>query len=107
MKKRLTGVVIGGLVLAGIGVVGPAQAALTTQCAGEADGVTVQGDLVVPRGESCSLTNTIVEGDVQVAAEADLVGEDVTVNGRVVVQDDGYLDLKESSVDGNVVNRGS
>lgn len=107
MKKRLTGVVIGGLVLAGIGVVGPAHAALTTQCVGEADGVTVPGDLVVPRGESCALTNTIVDGDVQVAAGADLVGEDLTVNGRVVVQNDGYLDLKGSSVEGNVVNRGS
>lgn len=107
MKKKLTGVVITGMVLAGLGVVAPAQAALTTHCIGEASGVTVPGDLVVPSGESCSLSAITVDGDVRVNAGADLVAEDLTVNGKVVVQNDAYLDLSDSTVSGNVVNRGS
>ena len=109
MKKRLSSVLIGGLVLTGFAAIGsaPAQAALTTQCVGEGGEVTVPGDLVVPRGEVCSLENTTVNGNVRVAAGADLVGEGVTVNGNVIVQGDAYLDLVGSTVDGNVVNRGS
>ncbi|MPV50576.1 hypothetical protein GCG21_11285 [Pseudactinotalea sp. HY160] len=109
MKKRLTTVLIGGMAIAGFGAVGPApaQAALTTHCVGEADGVTVPGDLLVPRGKACSLTDITVTGDVRVAAGADLVADGLTVEGRIVVQSDGYLDLTGSTVAGNVVNRGS
>ncbi len=107
MRKRLTSVAIGGLVLAGFGVIGPAQAALTTHCVGEAAGVTVPGDLLVPAGEACTLEDSTVTGDVRLGAGADLVGHGLTVNGNVVVQGDGYLDLVESAVDGNVVNRGA
>lgn len=107
MRKRLTSVLIGGLVLAGFGAMGPAQAALTTHCDGSAEGVTVPGDLVVPAGKACSLADTTVTGNVRVAAGADLVGNGLTVNGNVNVQADAYLDLVDSTVDGNVVNRGA
>ncbi|MEE6272447.1 hypothetical protein [Georgenia wangjunii] len=107
MRKRLTSVLIGGLVLAGLGAVGPAQAALTTHCVGHAGGVTVPGDLLVPAGKACSLEDTTITGNVRVAAGADLVGHGLTVNGNVVVQGDGYLDLGQSTVDGNVVNSGA
>ena len=107
MKKRLASVLVGGLVLAGVGVMGPAQAALTTHCVGNAAGVTVPGDLVVPRGEACSLDDVTITGNVRVAAGADLVGNGLTVNGNVAVQEDGYLDLVETTVGGNVVNRGA
>lgn len=107
MRKRLTGVLIGGLALAGFGAIGPAQAALTTNCNGHASGVTVPNDLVVQAGKSCSLTDITVNGNVRVAAGADLVGDNLTVNGNVQVQADAYLDLSESAVSGNVVNRGA
>lgn len=107
MRKKLTGVLIGGLALAGFGVIGPAQAALTTHCVGHASGVTVPGDLLVPAGKACSLEDITVTGNVRVAAGGDLVGDGLTVNGNVVVQGDAYLDLVDSSVDGNVVNRGA
>ncbi len=107
MKKKLTGIVIGGMMLAGLGVIAPAQAALTTHCVGEAADVTVPGDLVVPRGESCSLSEVTVDGDVRVSPGADLVADGLTVDGRIAVQADAYLDLADSTVSGNVVNRGS
>lgn len=107
MRKRLSSVVIGGLVLTGFGVMGPAQAALTTHCVGHAGGVTVPGDLLVPAGQACSLEDTIITGNVRVAAGADLVGNGLTVNGNVTAQGDSYLDLTDSTVDGNVVNRGA
>ena len=107
MRKRLTSVLVGGLALAGLGIVGPAHAALTTSCNGHASGVTVPGDLVVQAGKACSLEDVTVKGNVRVAAGADLVGENLTVEGNVTVQGDGYLDLRESTVTGNVANRGA
>lgn len=105
MRKRLAGVLIGGLALAGFGAIGPASAALTTSCNGHAADVTIPGDLVVQAGKACSLENTTVDGNVRVAAGADLVADGLTVNGNVVVQAEGYLDLVNSTVTGNVNNR--
>ncbi|MFC4556004.1 hypothetical protein [Georgenia faecalis] len=107
MRKRLTSVMIGGLVLAGFGAAGPAQAGLTTHCVGSASGVTVPGDLLVPADQACSLEDIVVTGNVTVARGADLVGDGLTINGNVTVQGDGYLDLGESTVAGNVANRGA
>src|SRR5699024_5716607 len=83
------------------------EAALTTHCVGEDAGVTVPGDLLVPRGKACALDDTTINGNVRIAAGADLVGQNLTINGRVVIQGDGYLDLVDSAIDGNIVNRGS
>lgn len=112
MKKRFTRVLITGMALAGLTTAGaisaePAEAALTTHCVGEDAGVTVPGDLLVPRGKACALDDTTINGNVRIAAGADLVGQNLTINGRVVIQGDGYLDLVDSAIDGNIVNRGS
>lgn len=104
--KKATSVVLGAMLLVGFGL-GPAQAALTTRCVGEAGAVTVPGDLVVPAGKACSLDGTTVQGNVRIAAGADLVASGLTVTGNVTVQADGYLDLTDSSVAGNVNNRGA
>jgi len=106
MRKRLASVLIGGIALAGFGAAVPAQAALTTNCNGHAADVTIPGDLVVRAGKACSLENTIVNGNVRVAADADLVADGLTVNGNVNVQAGAYLDLVNSSVTGNVANNG-
>lgn len=105
--KRLTSVLLGTLLLVTLGAIGPAHAALTTQCVGEAGAVTVPGDLVVPAGKACSLNGTTVDGNVRVAAGADLVGNGITVTGNVNAQADAYLDLTDSTVAGNVINRGA
>jgi hypothetical protein len=85
----------------------PASAELTTRCVGEGGAVTVPGDLVVPRGGSCTLTGTTVTGDVRVGPGADLIAEDVSVGGNVAVARDGYFEAFTSTVDGATVLRGA
>jgi len=87
--------------LVGAGIValsGSAQAALTTSCVGTAKNVTVPGDLVVPAGQSCELTNVVVQGQTTVRADADLVTTRSTFKGRIVVGNNGYLDLDRTTV---------
>lgn len=82
-----------------------AQADLVTRCIGEAGEVTVPGDLVVPRGESCMLTGTTIQGDVRVAPGANLIVEDGTLNGAVSVANGGYFDTTNTSIGDRVVLR--
>lgn len=83
----------------------PASAALTTYCEGDAADVTVPGDLVVAKGDSCVLDGVTVDGTTRVAAGADLVVEDSTFHGKVTVASDGYLDATASTFDGNLINK--
>jgi len=97
-------VVVAGVALAATAL--PASADLVTRCIGTGGAVTVPGDLVVPAGESCTLTGTTVEGKVRVNAGADLVVIDATFNGAVVVAPDAYFDATTSAVSGTVTSRG-
>ncbi|MFF5567146.1 hypothetical protein ACFY7Z_22515 [Streptomyces sp. NPDC012623] len=91
----------GGLVA----LAGSAQAALTTTCVGDGGAVTVNTDLVVPAGKSCTLTGTKVKGTVTVEAGADLVAAGATFNGAVEVGTDAYLDLTDTTVKGVLTTR--
>lgn len=78
--------------LAGLGImIGavPSQAALTTFCEGVASDVTVPGDLVVARGDSCELTNVTIQGDATVRADANLLLTDAAVDGQLRVFNNG------------------
>ncbi len=97
-------VVVAGVALAATAI--PASADLVTRCIGTGGAVTVPGDLVVPAGESCTLTGTTVQGKVRVNAGADLVVTDATFNGAVNVAPDAYFDATTSAVSGTVMNRG-
>ncbi len=97
-------VMVAGITLAASAV--PASADLVTRCVGTAGAVTVPGDLVVPKGASCTLTGTTVEGKVRVQNGADLVVLDATFNDTVVVAADGYFDATTSSIASTVTNRG-
>ncbi|MDO5734965.1 MAG: hypothetical protein Q4P15_00660 [Propionibacteriaceae bacterium] len=83
-----------------------ANANLVTRCIGTAGAVTVPGDLVVPAGQSCTLTGTVVEGKVRVQPGADLVVLDVTLNDTVVVAADAYFDATTTTIGGTVTTRG-
>lgn len=78
---------------------------LVTRCSGEAAGVTVPGELVVPAGASCVLDDVVVQGRVRVAAGADLIVSDSALHGDVVLASDAYLDAVGVSIDGRVTNR--
>jgi hypothetical protein len=80
-----------------------ARADLITQCIGTGGAVTVNTDLYVPEGKSCTLTGTTVNGTVNVAAGANLVVTGGHLNGDVRVAADGYLDATGTAVSGGVV----
>lgn len=108
MKKSTAVVLAAAAMLAGTALTTlPAQADLVTRCSGTAGAVTVPGDLVVPRGASCTLTGTVVEGDVRVRPGADLIATGVSVTGQVIGTDGAYVELVESEVGGQVRLTGS
>ncbi|SDT04675.1 hypothetical protein [Actinoplanes derwentensis] len=79
-----------------------AHAALVTHCVGTGGAVTVPNDLLVPAGESCTLTGTIITGNVSVLAGANLVTDGVRIAGDLQIAGDGYLDADGSTVNGSV-----
>ena len=80
-----------------------ADAALVTHCIGTGGAVTVPNDLLVPAGESCALTGTVITGNVTVAAGANLVIDGGRTDGTVRVSADGYLDARGTTIGGTVV----
>lgn len=109
INKRLsttlaTGVAVAALTLA---VTGTASADLTTRCVGEGGAVTLPTDLVVPRGRTCVLDGTTVQGDVRVAPNANLILVDATIEGEIRVLGNAFLDALDSDLDGRVILRGS
>ncbi|MEN3358948.1 MAG: hypothetical protein V7637_2930 [Mycobacteriales bacterium] len=83
-----------------VSVAGPAQAGLVTSCTGTASDVTVPGDLFVPAGESCELTNVTVNGNTTVRADANLILKTSNLTGTLTVAGNGYADLTSSTVAG-------
>ena len=95
------------LVAGSVGASVPASAAgLTTFCDGTAAGVTIPGDLFVPAGRSCLLTDVTVTGDTEVSYGADLVVTGGSFAGDVLVRNGAFLDLVGASMEGQVTNRG-
>ncbi|MFJ8000423.1 hypothetical protein ACIQ7D_25365 [Streptomyces sp. NPDC096310] len=106
MKVR-TFIATASLVASGglVAFAGSAQAALYTTCVGDGGAVTVNNDLVVPAGKSCTLTGTKVKGTVTVEDGADLVAAGATFNGAVNVGGNAYLDLTDTTVKGALTTR--
>ncbi len=104
MKRKIFAVAAsaGIVISSSLAVATPANAALTTRCVGEGGAVTVPGDLVVPKDKVCTLDGTTIQGNVRVAAGADLVMTNVTVEGNVVAQDNAYVEAVGSEVAGRV-----
>ncbi len=78
----------------------PSQAQLTTFCSGVASDVTIPGDLVVRAGESCELTNTVINGNATARAGANLVLVDSTVSGNLIAQENAFASVTSSTVAG-------
>ncbi len=76
----------------------PSQAGLVTSCTGSASDVTVPNELFVPAGESCELTNVVINGNTTVRADANLFLTNVTINGSLSIMSNGFADLEHSSV---------
>lgn len=78
----------------------PSQAGLVTSCTGSASGVTIPGDLFVPAGESCELTDVVVNGNTTVQADANMILTDATLNGTLAVQSNGFASTLRVTVTG-------
>lgn len=107
IKTVIAAASVSGLAIAGLASITPAEAQLTTSCVGTAGAVTVPGDLVVPKGKSCNLDGTTVEGKVRVSSGADLVAANATFNDTVSVAADGFFDAYKTKVASNVSASGS
>lgn len=107
IKTVIAAASVSGLAIAGLASIAPAEAQLTTSCVGTAGKVTVPGDLVVPKGKSCNLDGTTVEGKVRVQSGADLVAANATFNDTVSVAADGFFDAFQTKVASNVSASGS
>lgn len=107
MVSKTSAMLVSAAVAAGslFVAVEPASAALVTRCTGVAGAVTVPNDLVVPRGQACTLEGTTVQGNVRVAEGGDLVMEGAVVEGNLRVQTDGFVDIIGSTVGGSVNGR--
>jgi hypothetical protein len=81
---------------------GPASAAPSTDCNGPISNATV-GPLVVPSGETCTLTDVVVNGTVRIETGGALITDDTTVNGSVIGRDASTVRL----IDTNVVGTGT
>lgn len=104
VSTLLTGALVVGSLLA---VTAPSQAAFKTRCVGEGGAVTVPGDLFVPKNQSCTLDGTIIQGNVEIQAGADLVINSGSIEGNVVAQVDSFVDATDSTIGGVVSNRGA
>jgi hypothetical protein len=99
-RTVLAAIALAALAAGALAGAGPAGAALVTSCTGTAADVTVPGDLFVPAGESCELTNVTITGNTTVRAGADLLLTDSTLAGTLTVQGDGFADLDHTTVAG-------
>lgn len=106
--KKLSLVAALAMGVASVGLVAPsANAAFTTTCIGEGGAVTIPGDLVVPAGRSCSLDGTVIQGNVRVQKDADLVIVNGKVEGNVAVNQNAFLDAKDTQFSGTFAARES
>ena len=78
-----------------------------TQCIGAPASMVVQGDLVVPAGQSCELFRTIVTGDVRIEAGAELRTDRAQINGNVQAGEMANAIFTDTHVIGAVEARGS
>lgn len=90
------------LALVAVGLAAPAGA--ETTCTGTMGATTIDDDVVVPTGASCSLDGTTVTGNVLVQPGATLSARGASIDGNV--QDDNgdaaHVSLVDTSVGGNV-----
>jgi len=83
----------------------PAAAAGDVRCTGAMTG-PINGNVTVPSGESCRLTNAAVSGNVTVQIGANAVVTTSTVGGNYSCNNCTYADLHGSTVNGNYLISG-
>ncbi len=81
-------------------VVAPAQAVPATACASPLASTTV-GSLVVPAGETCNLTDVVVDGNIRIMSGGALLTHGSTLQGNVMGNGARTVQLIDTDVVGN------
>jgi hypothetical protein len=68
-----------------------------TNCTGSLTGTTIDGDVFVPKGASCTLTDVTVDGSVLVFKRGSLTVNGGTITGNVHASDCVYVKLSPDS----------
>lgn len=95
-RLLLSAVAIASLVMVGL-VPSPSQAQ-TTVCTDSITGTITPGDLQVPDGEACVVTNALVTGDADVGAGSDLFLIESTVAGELVLAASAFAQVTDSTI---------
>jgi hypothetical protein len=98
MRKALVVVLVGLGVLSG----GTAAYAMDRECVGTIGAVTVNDNLTVPEGATCSLEGTRVRGNVDVEEGATLLATGASVLGNVDGDGAAGVSLSDSLVGGRI-----
>jgi hypothetical protein len=72
------------------------------RCTGTINAVSIDGDVVVPQGATCTLRGTRVDGSVKVYRNATLSARGVQVNGNVQADNFRRVEVTHRTVDGVV-----
>jgi hypothetical protein len=72
------------------------------RCTGTIRAVSIDGDVVVPQGATCTLVGTRVDGSVKVYRNATLNARGVQVNGNVQADNFRRVEVTHRTVDGVV-----
>lgn len=102
-RRLLVGLLAAAAAAAAVAAPLPAAADDLT-CTGAVGAQTVDGNVLVPSGASCSLQGTTVQGNVLVGPGATLDADGVTVDGNIQDDDNdaGDVTVTGSQVDGNI-----
>jgi len=105
--RRLSSILSSFTVAAGLatglvaGAAAPAQAD-DRRCTGTIRAVSVDGDVVVPRGATCRLLSTRVDGNVKVYRGATLLARGVRVGGNVQADNHRRVEVTHRMVNNRV-----
>ncbi len=78
----------------------PAAQADSVTCSGTIRAVSIDGDVIVPKGATCSLIGTRVDGNVQVKEKARLYARGVVVGGNVQADNHRVVEVTSRVVNG-------
>lgn len=97
MKFRTTALAAATLLGASFAVAAPAHAD-DRMCRGTIGAVTVDGNVIVPSGATCTLAGTRVKGNVEVKSNATLTARGVHVIGNIQAENHNRLSVLPRTV---------
>ena len=84
-------------------IVVPAAHADDRRCSGTIRAASIDGNVVVPSGRTCTLIGTRVDGNVLVEENATLVARGVRVGGNIQAENHDRVVVRHRKVDGRVI----